>query len=196
LELHARAPIDAVVAVDDPGLIVAPAAAERLGFPHNLAAAVAATRDKAARRRALVAAGVPQPRFSALATPEQLTDARLALTGLPAVVKPIGLSASRGVIRADDVDGVRAAVKRVHEMVDCQLLIEEYVPGDEVAVEGLLRDGTLEVLAVFDKPDPLVGPYFEETIYVTPSRHPADTQARIGAITGAAAAALGLREGP
>ena len=111
-------------------------------------------------------------------------------------MKPVGLSASRGVIRADDADGVRAAATRVHDMVDCALLIEEYVPGDEVAVEGLLRDGALEVLAIFDKPDPLVGPYFEETIYVTPSRHPDDTQARIGEITARAAAALGLTEGP
>ena len=196
LELHARAPIDAVVAVDDPGLIVATAAAERLGFPHNSTAAVAATRDKAAMRRALATSGVPQPRFSALATPDQVTDERLAFIGLPAVVKPVGLSASRGVIRADDAAAVRAAVERVHDMVDCLLLIEEYVPGDEVAVEGLLRDGALEVLAIFDKPDPLVGPYFEETIYVTPSRHPIDTQARIGSITAAAAAALGLTEGP
>ena len=175
LELHDRSPVDAVVAVDDPGLLVATAAAERLGFPHNPSVAVAATRDKAAMRRALAAAGVPQPRFAALGAPDQVTDARLAYIGLPAVVKPVGLSASRGVIRADDAESVRAAVRRVHDMVDCALLIEEYVPGDEVAVEGLLRAGALEVLAIFDKPDPLVGPYFEETIYVTPSpscRHP------------------------
>jgi biotin carboxylase len=196
LELHARSPIDAVVAVDDPGLIVATAAAERLGLPHNAATAVAATRDKAAMRRALAAADVPQPRFAALGAPDQITDTQLAYIGLPAVVKPVGLSASRGVIRADDADGVRAAVQRVHDMVDCALLIEEYVPGDEVAVEGLLRDGTLEVLAIFDKPDPLVGPYFEETIYVTPSRHPDDSQARISEVTAHAAAALGLTEGP
>ena len=196
LDLHARSPIDAVVAVDDPGLIVATAAAERLGFPHNPATAVAATRDKAAMRRALAAADVPQPRFAALGTPDQITDAQLAYIGLPAVVKPIGLSASRGVIRADDADGVHAAAQRVHDMVDCALLIEEYVPGEEVAVEGLLRGGSLEVLAIFDKPDPLVGPYFEETIYVTPSRHTDNTQARIGEMTAHAAAALGLTEGP
>ncbi len=196
LELHERSPIDAVVAVDDPGLIVATAAAERLGFPHNAATAVAATRDKAAMRRALAAAGVPQPRFAPIGTPGEITDAQIASVGLPTVVKPIGLSASRGVIRADDADGVRAAARRVRDMVDCALLIEEYVPGEEVAVEGLLRDGNLEVLAIFDKPDPLVGPYFEETIYVTPSRHPDATQARIGEITARAAAALGLTEGP
>ena len=98
--------------------------------------------------------------------------------GYPVVVKPVGLSGSQGVIRADDADaGTTRRSARVRTIADGPLLIEEYVPGVEVAVEGLLREGVLEVLAVFDKPDPLVGPYFEETIYVTPSRHDAATLA-------------------
>src|SRR4029079_14068373 len=129
-------------------------------------AAVAATRDKAAMRRALADAGVPQPEFAVFDDPDHVPA-----VGFPCVVKPVALSASRGVIRADDPDGARAAARRARAIAGGgPLLVEQYVPGVEVALEGLLRDGTLEVLAVFDKPDPLEGPYFEETVYVTPSR--------------------------
>jgi biotin carboxylase len=119
------------------------------------------------------------------------------------VIKPLSLSGSRGVIRADDPDGARAAAERVRgilaaagEPADVPLLLEGYLPGAEVAVEGLLRSGRLEVLAIFDKPDPLEGPYFEETLYITPSRLPAAVLAEVARITGQAARALGLREGP
>ena len=189
--LDGRTPIDAVVAVDDQGVLVAAVAGERLGFPHNPPEAVAATRDKASMRAMFAAAEVPQPRFAVSSEDEPLPD-----VGYPCVVKPIGLSASQGVIRADDADTARAAAARVRAITDSPLMVEEYVPGVEVAVEGMLREGTLEVLAVFDKPDPLVGPYFEETIYVTPSRLPEATRARVDELTGRACAALGLVEGP
>jgi hypothetical protein len=81
-------------------------------------------------------------------------------------------------------------------MTDGAILVEEYVPGVEIAVEGLLRSGRLDVLAVFDKPDPLVGPYFEETIYVTPSRLPAPTLRAVAELTARATDAIGLTEGP
>ena len=123
--------------------------------------------------------------------------------GLPCVVKAVSLSASRGVIRADDPPAADAAAERVRAILaeagedpDAPLLVERYVPGVEVAVEGLLRGGALEILAVFDKPDPLEGPYFEETIYVTPSRLPAETLEAVSLLTAEAAAALGLVEGP
>jgi biotin carboxylase len=194
--LHQRAPIDAVVAVDDQGVEIAAVAGERLGFSHNDPAAAAATRDKVAMRRALAAAGVRQPRFAMVADPDALSPAILDDVGLPSVVKPIGLSASRGVIRADDVAGARAAAARVRAIADGPILVEEYVPGVEVAVEGLLQDGALRVLAVFDKPDPLIGPYFEETIYVTPSRLPQTTLGAVDHLTADAARAIGLTEGP
>ncbi len=189
--LDARSPIDAVVAVDDQGVLVAATAGERLGFPHNPPAAVAATRDKASMRAALAAAEVPQPAFAMATDPETLPE-----LGYPCVVKPVDLSASQGVIRADDAEEARAAATRVRAITSGPLLVEEYVPGVEVAVEGILCDGDLEVLAVFDKPDPLVGPYFEETIYVTPSRLPPATLARVADLTGRACAAMGLVEGP
>ncbi len=200
--LHERAPIDAVIAVDDQGVLVAALAAERLGLVHNPPDAVAATRNKVAMRTRLAEAAVTQPRWRA-AGPGDDVGALAGEVGLPCVVKPVSLSASRGVIRADDRVGAMAAAERIRciladagEPVDGPLLVEQFVPGPEVALEGLLRGGELTTLAVFDKPDPLEGPYFEETIYVTPSRLPPATVAAVEARIADAARALGLREGP
>jgi len=193
--LDDRRGVDAVVAVDDRGVLVAAAAGERLGFPHNSPDAVAATRDKAAMRRALGAAEVPQPAFVVIDDDNaDLPDP--ADFPMPWVLKPVDKSGSQGVIRADDVDAARAAAARIRALCDGPLLVEQYVPGVEIAVEGLLDDGELTVLAVFDKPDPLEGPYFEETLYVTPSRLPAEALARAEIVTGGACAAIGLVEGP
>lgn len=198
-----RHPLDAVVAVDDQGVLVAALAARALGLPHNPPEAVGVTRDKAAMRARLAAAGtVRQPEFRVVAPGEDVVAAAAGV-GFPCVVKATGLSASRGIIRADDPAQVEAAGARVraiaaeaHGHPDQSLVIERYVDGVEVAVEALLRGGELDVLAVFDKPDPLVGPYFEETLYVTPSRLPAGVQQRLVDTVGGACAALGLREGP
>jgi biotin carboxylase len=198
VELAERIGLDAVVAVDDGGVATAALAGEQLGLPHNPPAAVAATRDKAAMRRAFRDAGLPQPGFRVLSPGD---DA--GAVDLPAVLKPVALSASRGVIRADDPAAARAAEARIRAILaaagedrDGPILAETYEPGAEVAVEALLRGGELEVLAVFDKPDPLEGPYFEETIYVTPSRLAPDILRQVEETAAAAAAALGLREGP
>lgn len=193
-------PIDAVVGVDDGGVLVAALAAQELGLPHNAPASVAATRDKAEMRRLLAAAGVPGARFEPASSAEEAVVAAQSL-GLPVVLKPRTLSASRGVIRADDASGVVAAFDRVAAIVaeagaTLPLLVEEYLPGDEVAVEGIVSASGLEVLAVFDKPDPLVGPFFEETIYVTPSRHPAAVLAEVERIVAAGVVAIGLVHGP
>jgi biotin carboxylase len=77
-----------------------------------------------------------------------------------------------------------------------QILVESFVPGAEVALEGLLEDGKLRTLAIFDKPDPLDGPFFEETIYLTPSRLHGVTQREIADMTSRMAAALGICHGP
>ena len=198
----AEGPLDAVVAVDDQGVRVAALAAERLGLSGNPLEAAAATRDKAAMRRALAAAGVPQPEHRAVGPSDDPAGAA-AEVGLPCVVKPVSLSASRGVIRADDRRAAAAAAARVRAILaeagedpEGPLLIERYVPGAEVAVEGLMRAGVLEPLAVFDKPDALEGPYFEETIFTTPSRLPSEIVAAVTGMTADACGALGLREGP
>lgn len=191
-QLDDRGPIDGVVAVDDRGVVVAANAAQRLGLPHNSPVAAARTRDKLALRDALAAGEVPQPRYAPVLNLDDLPD-----VGYPCVIKPTTLSGSQGVIRADDPDEARLVARRVNEIgCGAPLLVEEYVPGVEVAVEGLLRDGVLELLAVFDKPDPLVGPYFEETIYVTPSRLAPDALAEVVRITRDAAVSIGLTEGP
>ena len=190
--LDARTPLDAVIAVDYQGVVVAARAGEQLGFPHNPPAAVVRTRDKAALRDALAAAEVPQPRYAVITDPEALPD-----VGWPRVVKPTGRSGSQGVIRADDPAAAVAAARRAAEIAGGgPLIVEEYVPGAEVAVEGLLRSDHLDVLAVFDKPDTPEGPYFEETLYVTPSRLPDEVLARVERVTADAAQALGLTEGP
>jgi biotin carboxylase len=195
-------PFAAIVGVDDQGVMAAALASERLGLPHNPPLAVERTRDKAAMRRALAKADVPQPRFVVLSADSDVRTAAGEI-GFPCVIKPLSLSGSRGVIRADNADQADAAAARVRRILgaadpaaDPPLLLESYLPGVEVAVEGLLRKGQLHVLAIFDKPDPLEGPYFEETLYVTPSRLPAGVTAEIERITAQAARALALREGP
>lgn len=195
-------PFAAIVGVDDQGVIAAALASERLGLAHNRPGAVAHTREKASMRRVLEAGNVPQPRFALLGLGDEVAAA-VRVVGLPCVVKPLSLSGSRGVIRANDLERASAAVRRVRgilagagEREDAPLLLESYLPGAEVAVEGLLRSGRLEILAIFDKPDPLEGPYFEETLYVTPSRLPAAALTEVERVAALAARALGLREGP
>jgi biotin carboxylase len=161
-----------------------------------------ATRNKVTMRETLAAAGVPQPRFASVGPGEDVAEVAAGV-GFPCVIKPPSLSASRGVIRADDERGAKLAGDRVRAIVADAgedpagpLLVEAYVAGAEVAVEGLLRGGVLETLAVFDKPDPLEGPYFEETIYVTPSRLAPAAIAAVERTAAAACAAMGLVEGP
>ncbi len=208
-ELARTRPIRGVVPASDPTAVIAALAAERLGLPHNPPAAARRAANKHAMREALEAAGVPVPAFRLhplSGDPERAA----AETAYPCVLKPLIFSASRGVVRADDTAGFVAAWRRIAKLLrDTRaerrareedaagaLLVEAFVPGAEVAVEGLLRGGALEVLAVFDKPDPLDGPFFEETIYVTPSRHPAPLLAEVERVTAAGARALGLAEGP
>jgi biotin carboxylase len=193
--LAERAPLDAIVAVDDGGTRAAALAAQRLGLRGNPPDAVARARDKAAMREAFAKAGVAQPEWRL----GRDAGALAREVGVPCVVKPLTLSGSQGVIRANTSDEAGAAADRIRSILGdpgADLLVERFVPGDEIAVEALLSDGDLEVLAVFDKPDPLDGPYFEETIYVTPSRKPAGTLDRVRQVTTDAAAALGLTEGP
>ncbi len=196
-------PLGAIVAVDDSGSLLAARASAALGLPHNAYEAAVAARDKHRMRTLLARAGVASPPFRLCSTAEDL-DALAAQVEYPCVVKPTRLSGSRGVIRADNPGQFIAAVGRLAALLDMldgapgpkPFLVERFIPGFEVALEGLLDGGRLQVLALFDKPDPLDGPFFEETIYVTPSRLPTDVQAAITTCAAAAAAALGLREGP
>ena len=205
-EFARRHPIDAVVPVDDRTTIVGAAIAERLGLRSSSVDAVSTTRNKHRMRDAFTRAGVRSPRFTLLDVSDDPESAAGRVT-YPCVLKPTILAGSRGVIRADDAQSFVEAFHRVAAILDApdvaglgegrdQILVEDFIPGCEVALEGLLVGEELHVLALFDKPDPLDGPYFEETIYVTPSRLSPEVQLAIAAETRWAARALGLTEGP
>ncbi len=199
----AEAPVAAVIAVDDSGSVLAARASATLGLPHNSLASAEAARDKHLMRQLFAQAGVPSPHFRLCSTGDDLV-ALAAEVSYPCVVKPLRLNGSRGVIRANDAGEFVAAAQRLGRLLDRlegrpgpkEFLVEDFIPGVEVALEGLIDQGRLQVLALFDKPDPLDGPFFEETIYVTPSRLPEATQAAIAAVAARAAAAVGLERGP
>ena len=197
----AEQPLHAILSVDDSGSLVAAAASAALGLPHNNPAAAEAARDKSLMRRLLKQGGVAVPWFRPYTTADDPAMVA-AQAPYPCVIKPVNLNGSRGVMRADSPAELIAAIGRLARLITADTdearpyLIEAYLPGVEVALEGMLDQGSLTVLALFDKPDPLEGPFFEETIYVTPSRLPPSVQAAIEAMTAAAARALGLIAGP
>ncbi|MGH9408912.1 MAG: ATP-grasp domain-containing protein [Vicinamibacterales bacterium] len=211
--------VDGLIAVGDRQVLLAARAAAALGLPwHSTAGAVAST-DKRRSREALAAAGLPSPAFCVFPvtsphpaprtrTPPVTSPLPAPRPPFPLVLKPVGLSGSRGVIRVDDDAGLAAAIERIQALLarpqiraaraglEDEILVEAYIDGREFAVEGVMSAGELRVFAIFDKPDPLEGPFFEETIYVTPSREPAAIQARIIDHVARAAVVLGLRHGP
>jgi biotin carboxylase len=197
-------PVDSVVAVDSQMLPLAARLAAELGLAHNPVASVEAAADKSLQRQAWIAHGISQPAFRILpadAGDEALTGAARAV-GFPCVVKPVSLSGSRGVIRASDGAEVLAAAQVIRAILaeigrpDEPIVIEEFVPGWELSIDGLLTEGALAVTAIFDKPDMPDGPTFEETMLVTPSRLAAPLLARACRLAEQAATALGLRYGP
>jgi biotin carboxylase len=191
-------PIAAVAGVDDDTAIVAAVIAQRLGLKGNPVHAVQAARDKHQQRELLAKAGVPIPRFMLRRLNEDPAEIAKSVT-YPCVVKPLRLSASRGVMRVDNAQGFIKAQNRLSAIVcepEGSFLIEEFIPGYEVALEGLVVNRRMHVLAIFDKPDPLDGPFFEETIYVTPSQVPAALQKAIVDCADRAVRALGITEGP
>ena len=201
----AVAPVDGVLAVGDRPAVMAAAAAEALGVPWHSHASAQASRSKLRTRQRLRDAGLPVPDFGVIASEHDL--AAWSDRG-PVVIKPVALSGSRGVIRADTPATLRRAWARVTRLLAqpdiramrdpdaAVILAETFIPGREYAVEGLLSQGRLQVLAIFDKPDPLYGPYFEETLYVSPSRAPEQVRRAIEAAVDASCRALGLTHGP
>ncbi len=206
----ARMPIDAVLALGDRPVPSAAHVARRLGLAFHPVDAVENCRTKLRQREVLRVAGLPVPDFFVMRLDEPLEKAAERAM-FPCVLKPLALAASQGVIRADNPAAFREAARRIRALVESppvqverrgepdqldRLLVERYIPGREVAVEGLASGGHLRVLAIFDKPDPLEGPFFEETIYVTPSRLPAEAQDAICVCVERSVAALGLTHGP
>lgn len=202
-----RRPFHAIVAVADRPTFLAALAAEKLHMPYNSPASIAASRNKHCARELFQLAGLPIPSFFRVPLESDARDAAQRAP-FPCVLKPLGLSASRGVIRANNIPEFISAFERIKALLetpdilmfrddaDRYIQIESFIEGREYALEGLLTGGRLQILAVFDKPDPLEGPFFEETIYVTPSRaEPAVQQCLIDA-TQRAVHALGLTRGP
>jgi biotin carboxylase len=207
VDLARSQPIDAILPIGDTPVLTAALASEALGLQHNPAVAAAASRNKFVMRQRLQAAGLRVPTFACYpiqADPHLLKHQ----VPYPCVVKPLALSASRGVIRANTPEEFVAAFWRLQALLRAPeirlkqdevheaILVERFIPGFEVALEGLLTAGRLHPLALFDKPDPLNGPFFEETLYITPSRLSSETQEAIVHCTEQAARALGLVHGP
>ena len=200
-------PPDGVIAVGDRPVTLAARVNEVFGLPGHPVGAALASRNKLESRRSLQAAGLAVPAFRAVSLADDPRELSLTFA-YPAVVKPLAMSGSRGVIRVDNsCDFVRAFerlrtlmhqsdVRIERDAAHTVLLVETFIPGREYAVEGVLTDGTFQMLAIFDKPDPLEGPFFEETLYVTPSREPALVQDAIATAVASGATALGLRHGP
>ena len=197
---------DAIIPVDEETTLLAATAAKSLGIKHNSPESVEASIDKHRFRTRLANSGVPSPWFSLVSLEEN--PSQIAQTvSYPCVLKPLSLSGSRGVIRANNAAEFTNAFYRILKLLSQpdiiskrkdvnHILVESYIPGKEVALEGVLIKGRLEVLALFDKPDPLKGPFFEETIYVTPSRLNPSQQRLIAKTTAQATQSLGLTDGP
>ncbi|MDA8362203.1 MAG: ATP-grasp domain-containing protein [Gammaproteobacteria bacterium] len=202
-EIRRHGPFAAVLGLDDWGAEIAGTIAAELGLAANAPAALATARRKDRARAALAAAGVRVPWHQVIPLDTFPTASAAQAFPYPLVIKPVSLSASRGVMRVDTPETLYKGLLRLVRLLDsCAdpgprvALAEAFIPGQEVALEGLLTDGCLETLALFDKPEPLDGPFFEETYYITPSRLPAVTQEAIRREVESGARAYGLREGP
>ena len=195
--------VRAVVGTDDSTVEIAHQVAAGLGLRHNPSQSARAARRKDVARATLQRAGCNVPEFWRIDLRADL-PAQLTTVHYPAVFKPLSMSGSRGVIRVDDENAAVAACRRIEQIVASQgssderrfVLAEHYLHGLEVALEGMLSDGNLRVLAVFDKPDPMHGPFFEETYYITPSRLSGHELAAVAAEVEKACLAYGLKQGP
>lgn len=192
-----KAPLDGVVAADDAGVVIAALAGRTLGLRANDPEAAETARDKARQREAMTKAEVPQPQYAVVPAGADAMNAAATL-GYPLVIKPLDRSAGQGVIRVDAETDLVPALERARSIVgvDAPLLVEEYMKGEEVALEGIVRSGELTTLTIFDKPDAGDGPYFPETILVTPTRLDDETQAECRRVAAAALGAIGITHGP
>lgn len=194
---------NAVIGADDSSVELAASVSAALGLRHNPPQAVRYARRKDLARQQLAARGVPVPEYWLIDLVQPLTPQLSSIT-YPCVAKPVALSGSRGVIRANNQRELEQTIARIQTILSHHadsaernsVLVEAFIPGQEVAVEGMLNDGQFTALAIFDKPDPLDGPYFEETYYITPSRHSESVQEAVTTTVARACEAYGLREGP
>ncbi|HVP52912.1 MAG TPA: ATP-grasp domain-containing protein [Terriglobales bacterium] len=211
VEVARERPFAAIVQIGDRATETAALASKALGLLNHPPAAAEACRDKYLARGRLRAAGLKVPDYVRVpldSDPRQLLATGAIKMDVPRVLKPLALSGSRGVIRADTPEEFVRAFERIRALLKSPevgvlreetsnfIQVETYIEGVEIAVEAIVDRGRLRVLAIFDKPDPLTGPFFEETIYVTPSRLAHETQQRVLETLAESVAALGLYHGP
>ena len=207
LDYARHRPLDSIIAVGDPPIIVGALASRALGLPGNPPESIRTCRSKLLSRKILKNARLPVPNYQCIAVSQNPLRA-IQSVNFPCVLKPLSLSTSQGVIRANNHDSFLRAFERIRRLLQSpqirasqadnldRILVEDYVDGNEFALEALLRNGRLKVLALFDKPDLLQGPFFEETLYVTPSRLPLELQDQIKSCCQNACQVLGLVDGP
>ncbi len=206
IEFAKKHPVNAIIPVDENTAVIGSLASEALDLPRNSPESAIAAREKQRMRAILNKADLPSPDSTVFSTKEEPKELAQKIK-YPCVLKPLFLSSSRGVIRANEPAEFISAFKRIKTILSDpeiiksdpklsrQILVETFVPGDEVAVEGIFTEGKLKVLAIFDKPDPLNGPYFEETIYVTPSRHPEEILQQLESTVVQASQGMGIKHG-
>jgi len=195
--------IKAVIGTDDRTVELAAQVSKALKLTHNEPQSIRFTRRKDLARQCLQKSSLNVPEFQICAL-DKLLAGENCTPGYPVVIKPLALSGSRGVIRANNPTELIAAAQRLHAILDevtnedekQLVLVEAFIPGYEYAYEGLLNNGKLQTLTLFDKPDLMEGPYFEETYYITPSRLASEQQAAIQQAVETACRAYGLQQGP
>jgi len=206
VEFAEKHSLNAIIPVDEDTAVIGSLACKALGLPHNSPESAIAAREKQRMREILIKAGLPSPDYTVFSTQEEPEELAQKLK-YPCVLKPLFLSSSLGVIRANEPVEFVSAFKRIKKILaeaeiikvdkklSRQILVEKFVRGDEVAVEGIFTEGKLKILTIFDKPDALNGPYFEETIYATPSRHPQEIQQQLENTITQASQAMGIKHG-
>lgn len=197
--LASTTPVDAIIAADDAGVEIAALASELIGLPTSPAGSVHATLDKSLMRASLLAAEIAQPRFEVVGVGGAAAAAERI--GYPVVTKPRTRTASIGVVRSNDAGDleIAAGIAERHQRADdgsATILVEEYLDGPEISLEGMVWDGVVETLAIFDKPDQPSGPFFPESTFVTPSTLSRREVAEVEATVQRATRAIGLTHGP
>ena len=113
------------------------------------------------------------------------------------VLKPIYGTASKSVLKINNVEKNKEQIEKL--MQDCfdqDLVIEEYIDGKEYALEGTIINSELKKIVIFDKPVEYKHPYFEESIYITPSELSSEAEKRVVSIVDKACKKIGLEDGP
>ena len=199
--------LKAVIGVDEESIVLAANLSNFLNVDHNSIESVLLTKNKYLMRTELIKTGLCSPWFKIFSIYES-SNKIINEISFPCVIKPTFLSGSRGVMRVNTKKELSEGIKTLNELLSLDelrkrggkqsdyIMIEEYIPGKEVAIEGIVSEGKLTMLAIFDKPELLEGPTFEETIIVTPSVLTKKIQYSLLETLQVVVKALGIVKGP